>query len=88
MVTLTTGIMFLPFTCMHFSVWEILRRRSACVPTDYEVVRDCRKFEKHWLTACVIIPIIHNIIVFVLFGFLLHSTIYNYNYNQSRQRAF
>jgi hypothetical protein len=47
MVTLTTSIMFLLFTCMHFWLWEILRRRSTCPPTAYEVARDCRKFEKH-----------------------------------------
>jgi diacylglycerol kinase len=47
MVTLTTG-MFILVTCVHFGVWRILRRRSACVPTDCEVVRDWRKFEKHW----------------------------------------
>jgi len=41
MVTLTTGIMFLLFTCMHFWVWGILRKWSACAPTAYEVVRVC-----------------------------------------------
>jgi hypothetical protein len=46
MVTLTTGIMLLLFTCLHFCVWGILRK-SACVPTAYEVVRGCWKFEKH-----------------------------------------
>jgi hypothetical protein len=40
-VTLTAGIMFLLFTCMHFRVWGILRRWSACAPTACEVVRDC-----------------------------------------------
>jgi hypothetical protein len=29
-------------TCMHFWVWGILRRCSACAPTACEVVRDCR----------------------------------------------
>jgi hypothetical protein len=48
MVNLTTGIMFLLFTCMHFWVREILRRWFASAPTAYEVVRDCSKFEKHW----------------------------------------
>jgi hypothetical protein len=47
MVTLTTGIMFLLFTCVHFWVWGIVWRWSAWAPTAYEVVRDCRKFEKH-----------------------------------------
>jgi hypothetical protein len=47
MVILTAGIMFLLFTCMHFWVLGILRRWSACAPTAYEVVRDCRKFDKH-----------------------------------------
>jgi hypothetical protein len=46
MVNLTTGIIFRPFTYMHFWVWGILRRWPACAPTAYEVVRDCRKFEK------------------------------------------
>jgi hypothetical protein len=32
---------------MHFWVWGILRRWSACAPTAYEVVRDCWIFEKH-----------------------------------------
>jgi len=49
-VTSTAGIMFLLFTCMHFWVWEILRRWSACAPTACEVVRDWPKFEKHWAT--------------------------------------
>jgi hypothetical protein len=52
MVTLTTGIMFLLFTCMHFWVWGILRMWFALVPTAYKVGHDCRKFEKHcpsWL---------------------------------------
>jgi hypothetical protein len=49
MVTLTTGIMFLLFTCMHFWVWGIFAKEvgSASAPTVCEVVRDCRKFEKH-----------------------------------------
>jgi hypothetical protein len=40
---LTTGILFPLFTRMHFWEWEILWRWSACAPTAYEVVRDCRK---------------------------------------------
>jgi hypothetical protein len=47
--TVTTGIIFLIFTYMHFWVWGILRSLSACAPTAYEVVRDFRKFEKHCL---------------------------------------
>jgi hypothetical protein len=39
MVTLTTGITFLHFTCMHFWVREILRKWSASAPTAHEVVR-------------------------------------------------
>jgi hypothetical protein len=46
-VSLTTGIMFFLFTCMHFWAWEILRRWSACAPKAYEAVRDYRKFDKH-----------------------------------------
>jgi hypothetical protein len=49
MVTLTTGIMSLLFSCMHFWVWRILQRWSACGTTVCEVVHDCRKFEKHCL---------------------------------------
>jgi hypothetical protein len=45
MITLTTGIIFLLFTCMHFWVWGILRRWSVCDASAYEVVRDCRMFE-------------------------------------------
>jgi len=45
MVTLTSGIMFLLFTCMHFWVWKILLMWSVCAPTAFEVVRDCRMFE-------------------------------------------
>jgi hypothetical protein len=30
MITLNTGITFLLLTCMHFWVWEIIRRWSAC----------------------------------------------------------
>jgi hypothetical protein len=47
MVALTTGIMLLLFTCMHFRVWGILWMWCMCAPTTYEVVHDCRKFEKH-----------------------------------------
>jgi hypothetical protein len=47
-ITSTTGIMFLLVTCMHFCVREVLRRWSACTPAACEVVRDCRKFDKHW----------------------------------------
>jgi hypothetical protein len=47
MVTLTTGIMLLLFTCMPFCVWGILQRWSTCAPTAYKVVDDCRKSEKH-----------------------------------------
>jgi hypothetical protein len=43
MVTLTTRIMFLLFTCMHL----ILRRYSVCASSASEVVHDCQKFEKH-----------------------------------------
>jgi hypothetical protein len=39
--------MFLLFTSMHFWVLGILRRWSAFAPTAYEVVSDCRMFEKH-----------------------------------------
>jgi hypothetical protein len=46
MVTLITGIIFLLFACMNISVWEILRRWSACEPIAYEAVCYCRKFEK------------------------------------------
>jgi hypothetical protein len=45
MVTLITGTTFLLFTFMQFLVWGILRRWSACTPTAYEVVRNCRHFE-------------------------------------------
>jgi hypothetical protein len=49
-VTLTAGVIFLLFTCMHLWAWEIFTKSgwSACVPTAYEVVRDWQKFEKHW----------------------------------------
>jgi hypothetical protein len=47
-VTLTTDIMFLLFTCMHFWAQGILQRWSECTLTAYEVVRDRRMFEKHW----------------------------------------
>jgi hypothetical protein len=47
-VTFTTGIMFLLFTCIHFRLWVILRSLSAGAPIACEVVRDCRKSEKHW----------------------------------------
>jgi hypothetical protein len=46
-VTLSTSIMFLILICMYFWVWGVLRRWFACAPTAYEVVRDCRTFEKH-----------------------------------------
>jgi hypothetical protein len=39
--------MLLLLACMHFWKWGSLRRWSACAPTDYEVVRYCRKFEEH-----------------------------------------
>jgi hypothetical protein len=48
MVTLPTCVMFLLFTCMHIWVWGTLRTWSTCVPTAYEVVRDCRKLEIQW----------------------------------------
>jgi hypothetical protein len=47
-VTLITGIMFVLSACMHFWVWGILRRCSACAATACEVVSDCRIFERHW----------------------------------------
>jgi hypothetical protein len=49
--TLTTGVMFLLFTCMHFLVWGIVRY-SSCAPTACEMVCDCRKFEKHCPRLC------------------------------------
>jgi hypothetical protein len=55
MVTLTTGIMFLIFTCMNFWVgWGILRRWSTCAQTTYEVVCDCRKFQKHLVQSLIL----------------------------------
>jgi uncharacterized membrane protein YphA (DoxX/SURF4 family) len=39
--------MIILFTCMHFLVWGILRKWSARAQTAYEVVRECRYFEKH-----------------------------------------
>jgi hypothetical protein len=47
MTNLTTVILFLLFTCMHFLVVANLRKWSACVSNASEVVRDCLKFEKH-----------------------------------------
>jgi hypothetical protein len=47
MATLTTGIMFPLFTCMHFWVWGILRSFSACALTTYEAVHGCQTFQKH-----------------------------------------
>jgi hypothetical protein len=49
MVTLTTGVMFLLLTCMHFCVWATLRKWSTYAPTAYEVVRDCRNTALHKL---------------------------------------
>jgi hypothetical protein len=46
-VTLTTGILFLLFTCMHSCVWEISWRWFSFALTAYAVVRDCWKFRKH-----------------------------------------
>jgi hypothetical protein len=43
-VTLTIGKMILLFTCMNFWVEEFYEGGP---PTANEVVRDCRKFEKH-----------------------------------------
>jgi hypothetical protein len=44
-VTVTSGIMFLLFTCMHFGG---VGRWPACAPTVCKVVHDCRKFEEHY----------------------------------------
>jgi hypothetical protein len=55
MVTLTTGIMFLLFTCMYLWVWGILRQWSACAPTACEEVSNCRKFEKLWSKECEVL---------------------------------
>jgi hypothetical protein len=49
MVTLTTGIKFPVFPCIHFWIQGILKRWHPCPSTAYEVVSDCRKFEKHWV---------------------------------------
>jgi hypothetical protein len=54
MVTLTNGIIFLLFTCMHFLVLGILRKRSACSPNACEVVRHCRKLENTDLTPVIV----------------------------------
>jgi hypothetical protein len=51
MVTLTTGIMFLLFSCMHYWMWGILQQWSTCAPTAYEVVWNCWKFEQDWFTG-------------------------------------
>jgi hypothetical protein len=48
MVTLATSIMFILLTCMQFWIRGILWWWSARAPTAYEVVHNCRKFEKHW----------------------------------------
>jgi hypothetical protein len=37
-----TAAMFLIFICMHFLVWGSLLMWSACEPTAYEAVYDCR----------------------------------------------
>jgi hypothetical protein len=47
------SIMLLLFTCMHLWVWESLRRWFACAPAACEV-HDCRKFEKHCISVCLI----------------------------------
>jgi len=48
MVTLSTHAIFILFTYMQFWVWGILWMWSVCAPTAYEVVHDCRNFEKQW----------------------------------------
>jgi hypothetical protein len=51
-VTSATGIKFLLFTCVHCWVWGIvLWRWGTCVATTYEVVCDCQKFQKYWVTG-------------------------------------
>jgi hypothetical protein len=65
-VTLTTGTMFLLFTCIHFSVWGILQRWFMCELTAYEVVYNCQKFEKHCLEHCNNSPeYVHSIFHFI-----------------------
>jgi hypothetical protein len=39
-----------PIHLHTFWQWGTLRSLSTCAPIACEVVRDCRKFEKHWLT--------------------------------------
>jgi hypothetical protein len=57
MVTLATSIMFLLFSCMHFCVWGILRRQSACAPTAYKVFLDYRNLRNTALGPFIIGPI-------------------------------
>jgi hypothetical protein len=52
MVTLTTGIMFLLLTCIHFCVWGKLRRLSTWAQTACEVGSCWRKFERYWCKKC------------------------------------
>jgi hypothetical protein len=57
-------IMFFLFTCLHFWVWGILWKWSACALTIYDVVHDCQKFKKHCFQGRQRIPICTSIIIF------------------------
>jgi hypothetical protein len=94
MVTLPTGIKLFLFTCVHFLVWGILRKRSACAPTAYEVVSDYGTFEKHlsyryaclftnhWGTSFRIIYIYHlqSFVVRVVNGHIMSVKVHIYIY--------
>jgi hypothetical protein len=51
MMTFTTVEQLRIFTFKQNYVWKILRPRSACAPTAYEVIRDWQKFENHCFKA-------------------------------------
>jgi hypothetical protein len=69
MATLTTG-MFLLFTCVHFWVCVALRRWSTCVPTAYQVVWGCRKFEKYWCKMQYIV-VQYNIVQYIIVQYII-----------------
>jgi hypothetical protein len=45
---------------MFFLMWRNLRKCSTCVPTAYEVVRDCSKLEKYWFTLLLLLLLLSS----------------------------
>jgi hypothetical protein len=85
MVTLTTGVMFLLFTCVQFWTWGILRRWSTYAPTACMWSAIAESFEEHCINRsspryCAEYQSRHLIAARIINVTFIHSIIHSFTH--------